>query len=86
MKSTRSHQGNTCSSSFNGSFPAGRPRQLLKSFHNKSLGDKDSLGPTVYDPLYAHTTMRSDAPMRQADTRVSLPFTAALRNVRWRQA
>jgi len=69
----------------NGTFPATRSRRLLKSFHNKSLGDKDSLDPTVYDPLYAHITMRSDAPIRQADTKVSLTFSAALR-VRWRQA
>jgi hypothetical protein len=28
---------------------AARSRQLLRSFHNKSLGDKDSLAPTAYD-------------------------------------
>jgi hypothetical protein len=70
----------------NGTFPATRSRQLLKSFHNKSFGDKDSPDPTVYDPLHAHITMGSDAPIRQADTQVSLTFSAALRNVQWRQA
>ena len=70
----------------NGTFPATRSRQLLKSFHNKSLGDKDSLDPIVYDPLHAHMTMGSDAPIRQADTEVSLTFSAALRNVRGTQA
>jgi len=65
----------------NGTFPATRSRQLLKSFHNKSLGDKDSLDPIVYDPLHAHMTMGSDAPIRQADPKVSLTFRTAQRPV-----
>jgi hypothetical protein len=63
-----------------------RSRQLLKSFHNKSLGDKDSLDPTVHDPLHAHMPVTRDASMQQADTKVSLTFSAVLRNVRLRQA
>src|SRR5262245_7262123 len=33
----------------NGASAAARSRQLLRSFHNKSLGDKDSLAQTAYD-------------------------------------
>ena len=67
-------------------FQAVRSRQLLRSFHNKSLGDKDSLDPTVYDLLHAHMPVTRDASMQQADTKVSLTFSAVLRNVRWRLA
>src|SRR5262245_27534109 len=56
-----------------------RSRQILRSFHNKSLGDKDSLASIVYDPVHAGMLIRSK---RQADTKVSLAFGAAPRNVR----
>ena len=86
MKSTRIASGEHLYFFINGTFQAVRSRQLLKSFHNKSLGDKDSLDPTVYDPLHAHMPVTRDASMQQADTKVSLTFSAVLRNVRWRLA
>ena len=83
MKSTSIRETSPVVLFINGTSAAARSRRLLRSFHSNSLGDKDSSAPTVYDPLHAHTL---DGPMRQADTKVSLTFSAALRNVRWRKA
>src|SRR5215471_16282566 len=56
---------------------AARSRQLLRSFHNKSLGDKDSLDPTVYDPFHEHMLM-TRRPDAAGHTKVSLTSSAAL--------
>jgi len=44
----------------------------MRRFHNKSVGDKDSSAPTVYDPLDEHMPMTRGAPLQQVDTKVSV--------------
>src|SRR5215471_4553565 len=51
MKSTGIRGGPPELLFINGTSATAGSRQLLRSFHNKSLPDKDSLAPTVYDPL-----------------------------------